>query len=91
MIKLKIFLIYLSLTILFYTFAVDSNYCTPSSTYEMAFSNNEFEIITLTVLMKNNSLSMENNKSIKSDIAISNSTTAQKRFKILTIKKTGIF
>lgn len=68
----------------------NNNFCIPTSFYIQNFSNSTFELITLTVYIKNNTHSFYNTKSIKSTLAISKSNSDSSLFKILTVHRNSI-
>lgn len=67
-----------------------SNFCIPIPFYVQEFSNSTFELITLTVSMKNNVHSLSNTKTIKSTLAISKSNSSSSLFKILLVHRNSL-
>lgn len=90
---MKFFLISLFLFTIFYfkdTHSSNKNFCVPVPFYVENLSNSTFELVTLTVSIKNNSHSFYNTKTIKSTLAISKSNSLLSLFKILTIHRNNI-
>lgn len=67
-----------------------NNFCIPASFYVKEFSNSNFELITLTISIKNNDYSLSNTKNIKSTLSISKSNSATSLFKILTVHRNSL-
>lgn len=66
------------------------NFCRLSSDYEISQQNSNFEIIYLTITIKNNNYSFNNTKNIKSIIAISKSGSTSSWFKVLTVHRDSL-
>lgn len=66
------------------------NFCRLSSDYEKSQLNNNFEIIYLTITIKNNNYSFNNTKNIKSIIALSKSGSTNSWFKVLTVHRDSL-
>lgn len=67
-----------------------SNFCRISQEYETSLSNKNFEIIYLTITIKNNNYSFNNTKNIKSVIALSKTGSTNSWFKILTVHRDSL-
>lgn len=67
-----------------------NNFCIPAPFYVQEFSKSTFELITLTVSIKNNDHSLSNTKNIKSTLSISKSNSSTSLFKILTVHRNSL-